>query len=103
MDKKDRFILALVLVIVAMLAFIVYNTKKQQEVQQQLLRTMEYNSANPGGDNKGKPKDPYKEIAVNNSLRKKARDIQECYNDFLKTNPKLTDGFVEIDWNIRRW
>ncbi|MBK9500796.1 MAG: hypothetical protein IPO06_15750 [Leptospiraceae bacterium] len=48
MDKKDRFILALVLVIVAMLAFIVYNTKKQQEVQQQLLRTMEYNSANPG-------------------------------------------------------
>ncbi|HRG75567.1 MAG TPA: AgmX/PglI C-terminal domain-containing protein [Leptospiraceae bacterium] len=29
---------------------------------------MEYNSANPGGDNKGKP--------------------------------KLTDGFVEIDWNI---
>jgi|GEM_PF-1498961 len=100
MDKKNSIIIFLIVALVATMGFFVYNTKKQQEVQQQLLRNLEYNAANTGGDNKGKPKDPYKEIAVNNALRKKAREIQECYNQFLKTNPPKTDGFVEIDWNI---
>ncbi|MBL0264779.1 MAG: AgmX/PglI C-terminal domain-containing protein [Leptospiraceae bacterium] len=100
MDKKNNIIIVLTALLVAMGGLFVYNMKKQQEIQQQLLRNMEYNAANVGGDNKGKPKDPYKEIAVNNALRKKARDIQECYNGFLKTNPPKTDGFVEIDWNI---
>jgi hypothetical protein len=62
---------------------------------------MEYNSSKGGGENKGKQKDPYKDVAVNNTLRKKAGEIQGCYNEFLKTNPKKTDGFVEIDWSIK--
>ncbi len=100
MDKKNSVIILLIVALVITMGFFFYNTKKQQEVQQQLLRNLEYSIANTGGDNKGKPKDPYKEVAVNNALRKKARDIQECYNAFLKTNPAKTEGFVEIDWNI---
>jgi hypothetical protein len=100
MDKKNSIIILLIVALAATMGFFFYNTKKQQEVQQQLLRNLEYKAANASGDNKGKPKDPYKEVAVNNALRKKARNIQECYNEFLKTNPPKTNGFVEIDWNI---
>lgn len=100
MDKKNTIIVLLIVALVVTMSFLFYNTKKQQEVQQQLLRNLEYSAANSGGDNKGKPKDPYKEVAVNNALRKKAGDIQKCYNEFLKTNPLKSDGFVEIDWNI---
>jgi Tfp pilus assembly protein PilO len=100
MDKKNSIIILLIVSLVATMGSFFYNTKKQQEVQQQLLRNLEYKAASAGGDNKGKPKDPYKEVAVNNALRKKAGEIQKCYNEFLKTNPPKTDGFVEIDWNI---
>ncbi len=98
MDKKNGIIILLIVALVAAMGFFFYQTKKQQEIQQQLLSSLKYNAAN--GDGKGKLKDPYKEIAVNNALRKKAKDIQECYKVFIKSNPEKTNGFVEIDWNI---
>ena len=52
------------------------------------------------GNQQGKRKDIYKDIAVNNSLRKNARKVQACYNAFIQKKPTKTDGFVEFDWII---
>ena len=101
MDRKNTIILGMALLLVVLSGYLVYNARQQQDLQKQLLRTMEYNAANVGGDGKSRSKDPYKEIAVRNTLRKKERSIQQCYNQYLKTTPKKTDGFVEIDWIIQ--
>lgn len=73
MDKKNIAIILLTASLVVVIGFFVYKTKKQQAKQEQLLRNLEYNAANVKGDNKGKPKDPCKDVAVNNSLRKKGK------------------------------
>ncbi|HMZ58007.1 MAG TPA: hypothetical protein PL048_04490, partial [Leptospiraceae bacterium] len=56
------------------------------------------NAAHP--DPKEKHLDQYREKAVAKSLKKKNSEIQKCYNNFLKTNPKKTDGSVDLDWQI---
>jgi hypothetical protein len=99
MDIKNKIIIGLIVGIGFILGLFFFNLKKQQDLEH-LFRNMQYGSSNSKEDSSGKRKDPYKELAVGNSLRKKGREIQECYNVFLETNPEKTDGFVEIDWSI---
>ncbi|MCP5500644.1 MAG: AgmX/PglI C-terminal domain-containing protein [Leptospiraceae bacterium] len=98
MDKKNLIIGVLTFSLLAITVLFFYNSQKQKEMYLKTMKSLQY-SLNRG-EGKGKDKDPYKEIAVNNSLRKKVRVVQDCYNRFIATNPKQTDGFVEIDWII---
>lgn len=101
MNNKNLIIILLGVVLISTIGFFLYSSHKQQQLYQQTLQRMEYNMNRSGsGDGKGQKSDPYKEVAVNNALRKKVREIQECYNSFVKANPQKTDGFVEIDWII---
>lgn len=52
-------------------------------------------------DNSKKPLDPYLENQVKNRIIKGYNDLQECYKEFLTTNPKITDGEIKIDWQIK--
>ncbi len=48
----------------------------------------------------GRQSDPYMKKAVNNTILKRAVDIQKAYNVYLEGNPKTTDGKVKVDWQI---
>lgn len=98
MEKKNIIILILGTSLFFSFAFFYYNMEKQKEMYLKTMKNLQYNMSK--GNGKSKNKDPYKEVAVNNSLRKKARHIQKCYNTFVATKPRKTDGFVEIDWII---
>lgn len=44
--------------------------------------------------------DPYKDEAVKNTIRKQATAIQKLWLDHLALQPALTEGTVEVDWQI---
>ena len=44
--------------------------------------------------------DPYKDEAVKNTIRKQASAIQKLWLDHLALQPALTEGTVEVDWQI---
>ncbi|WCL50544.1 AgmX/PglI C-terminal domain-containing protein [Leptospira sp. GIMC2001] len=101
MKNQNKSIYILLVSIISLLIVLFFILKKQQDLQVQLIRSLDYKSSYLLGDQNNRSRDPYKEIAVNNALRKKANSIQECYNEYLKQKPDLTEGFVEIDWNIQ--
>ena len=57
-------------------------------------------SRSRAGAPNGRAKDPYKDVAVPNTLQKRAPEIRQCYLSYLKSNPKKTDGRIELDWQI---
>lgn len=42
----------------------------------------------------------YKSQAIKNTLRKHVIELQKPWLDYLATNPKITQGCVEVDWQI---
>ncbi|WP_244594344.1 AgmX/PglI C-terminal domain-containing protein [Leptospira ryugenii] len=43
----------------------------------------------------------YNKREVNNTIKKHSRKIQHCYNEFLDTKPKITEGKIHVDWQIQ--
>ena len=79
------------------MGFLFYKSEQDKKIMMQTLKYLQ----NENSNKEGKPhRDPYKEIAVSNTLTKKVSDVQNCYNTFLVSNQKKTDGFVEVDWQI---
>ncbi len=48
----------------------------------------------------GKFQSAYEANEVNNTITKHRSEIQECYNTYLATNPKVTSGKISLDWYI---
>lgn len=48
----------------------------------------------------GQEADPYEKEQVKNTIVKNSKLIQECYLDWLKSNPKAESVTVKIDWTI---
>jgi|JI10StandDraft_1071094.scaffolds.fasta_scaffold11911_5 hypothetical protein len=42
----------------------------------------------------------YHKREVNNTIRKHMSSIQNCYNQFLEKNPKVSEGKIQFDWQI---
>jgi len=78
------------------IAFLVYRDIQRDK---EMAMLMSRQSMVPGKDGR-KPTDPYIQNEVKNTIIKGYRDLQICYNDFLKTNPKTTDGDLKMDWQI---
>ncbi|CAM8671787.1 hypothetical protein MCEMSEM18_02275 [Comamonadaceae bacterium] len=57
-------------------------------------------AANGGGAGGKAAADPYKDEAVKNTIRKQAPDIQKLWLAYLAQQPALTEGTVEVDWQI---
>ncbi|MEM7183718.1 MAG: AgmX/PglI C-terminal domain-containing protein [Spirochaetota bacterium] len=98
MDNKSILVFVLSLTLILSVGFFFYNSHQQQQMYLRTMQGIQYNLSKSQG--KRKYKDPYKSIAVNNTLRKKARTVQECYNRFVAEGHNKSDGFVEIDWII---
>lgn len=98
MDKKNLAIIGMLSLLLIVIGAFSFYLKKQQDMFQETLRIMEAKAGNSNGK-KGN-QDPYKDGPVANTLKKIAPTIQGCYNKYLESNPKKTDGSVELDWTI---
>ncbi len=98
MDRKNVLIIIGFAILILSVGFLLYNQHLQKEQNLRIIRGLELSNKK---DQKGAARDPYKETAVNNSLRKAAKKIQGCYKGYLAKNPPITDGYMEIDWTIR--
>lgn len=61
--------------------------------------TLAPKAKNPTGKD-GQEVDPYEKEQVKNTIVKNSKTIQECYLDWLKSNPKKEFISVKIDWTI---
>ncbi len=43
----------------------------------------------------------YQKREVNNTIKKHRQKIQDCYNQFLVSKPKISDGKIHLDWQIQ--
>lgn len=82
----------------ALLASWAWFITTQQRVESQLA-VLAAKAGNGAGAN-GKAADPYKDEAVKNTIRKQAPDIQKLWLAYLAQQPALTEGTVEVDWQI---
>ena len=71
----------------------------QQRVDSQLA-VLAAKASNGGGSNGKAAADHYKDEAVKNTIRKQAPDIQKLWLAYLDQQPVLTEGTVEVDWQI---
>lgn len=44
--------------------------------------------------------DPYVGNQVKNTIRKRADQIQACYNEFIERKPEIFEGQITLDWRI---
>ena len=91
--KIQWIIISLLIIATGTLYYNFFSLKTEMAALTEKVKT-----AHP--DPKEKHLGDYREKAVAKSLKKKNSEIQKCYNNFLKTNPKKTDGSVDLDWQI---
>ncbi len=95
--NQNKMMLVLFGTLITIIIGLFYYIQRQNDLLQTTLKQLQYNQLKAKDGNN---RDPYKEIAVNNSLKKIAPKIQTCFNAFIETKPPKTDGFIEIDWII---
>jgi TonB family protein len=71
----------------------------QRRVDSQLA-ALEARASQVAGSGGKAAADPYKDEAVKNTIRKQAADLQKLWLAYLATNPAVTEGTVEVDWQI---
>ena len=97
MEKlKNILIVALLITIVVLLSIILLRDDEPQIVYR------------PTPESEDRPLDrrtsssDYSKNQVRNTITKKWRGMQQCYNQFLASNPKpeVTDGRITVDWQV---
>lgn len=94
-----------VFVAVAVLGVVGFQIYQNQLLRADLLRMQAQVgqvSQGDGSEKSGKKaQDPYLLREVKNTIVKNAKTLQECWFEFLKTNPELKRGSVYLDWSIK--
>lgn len=103
LDKsKDAIIIVLLITVIGLLAYTVFNQNKAQQISERdsaRLKSQLADGKKGGGD---KDVDPYEKNEVKNTILKNAADkIQICYKDWIKNNPKFESGKIALDWQIK--
>ena len=98
MNKQTNILLGAV--VVALIAVSVYFQSSVKSLDTKLNMLLSQSAPSGGKGDGGKQRDLYKEQAVNNTILKRAVDIQAAYNVYLKGNPEITDGEVKVDFQI---
>ncbi|MDX1959677.1 MAG: AgmX/PglI C-terminal domain-containing protein [Leptospiraceae bacterium] len=97
LDKKVFTILLLCFgILVSLLVY--QNFQKEKELE--ILRLQVREGYSQKQNQNGKPKDFYKDEAIPNTIKKRFAEFQNCYLEFLKENPKQSDGFILTDFQI---
>ena len=95
-DTKNVAIIALT---AAVLGLVFYSVLSERRVND---ATKAESSESKPEKKSGRPdEDPYIRGPVKNTIIKKYMDLQVCYKTFLEKKPKVTDGRVSIDWQIK--
>ncbi|MDH5655094.1 MAG: AgmX/PglI C-terminal domain-containing protein [Spirochaetia bacterium] len=82
-------------VLILLILFLIYRDYRRDQEIALLL------SQRPAAGKDGRtPVDPYIKNEVKNRIIKGYGELQICYKEFLKTNPKITDGDIKMDWQI---
>ncbi|MDX2470764.1 MAG: AgmX/PglI C-terminal domain-containing protein [SAR324 cluster bacterium] len=96
----NKILMAIGFVFLVALAYLyleIENLKGQRESLTKVQRPQASNATFAGN-----PKDdPYLNHQVKNTIVKKAKELQICYKDFLKTSPKNTSGTIKLDWQVQ--
>ncbi|HMV45141.1 MAG TPA: AgmX/PglI C-terminal domain-containing protein [Leptospiraceae bacterium] len=88
MDRNKIFIVASVL-IVFVFGYFLFERSKKETIAPLQIET----------DKKGLSH--YHKREVNNTIKKHMGSIQSCYNQMLEKNPKVTEGKIQFDWQIK--
>lgn len=83
---------------IAILAFLLYRDFRREELMDRMLQQQMMNSGRGTGKGEG---DHYLQNEVKNTILKGYRELQSCYKDYLKSSPKITDGEIKIDWQVK--
>ncbi len=95
-NLKTILIIALLLAVLALLAVIVFRAPQTKVVYQ----------TTPTSQNSERSKksdvSPYVANEVRNTIAKKWKEMNECYNKFLESTPtpKITEGVISVDWQV---
>ena len=97
MNPKENWkLFAIAGVAVVFISFLVYRDFQREEQMRMLLS----NQGMMGGKDGRPGRDPYIQNEVKNRIIKGYADLQICYKDHLKADPKVTDGDLKMDWQI---
>ena len=97
MEKlKTIIIVALLITIVVLLSIILF-----QEQEPKIVYRPAPETESPPADRRSASSD-YSKNQVRNTITKKWREMQQCYNQFLASDPKpeKTDGRIKVDWQV---
>lgn len=97
MRTKDLIILALLGINTLLLGWLIHRTG---QLEMLTLESAARGGPRPG-DSAQRRGDPYRQGAVANTIRKKAGEIQRCYNEFIARTDGPTDGDIQMDWRIQ--
>lgn len=61
---------------------------------------MQYPQANSGKQVKNAGIYPYHDHQVKNTILKNRNGLAECYNTYIKSKPKITDGTLKVDFQL---
>jgi|APSaa5957512622_1039677.scaffolds.fasta_scaffold96215_1 TonB family protein len=93
---KTILIIALLVTVIILLVIILFREPQTKVVYQN-------NPVSSGDRNaRGSEVSPYVKNEVRNTIAKKWKEMNDCYNEFLKSTPppKVTDGMVSLDWQV---
>ncbi|MCP5500605.1 MAG: AgmX/PglI C-terminal domain-containing protein [Leptospiraceae bacterium] len=81
---------------VLIIAYLLHRDSMREKQMALLLSQSQQQKTKDGG----KTIDPYLQNQVKNRIIKGYDELQDCYKEYLKQNPKITDGEVKMDWQI---
>ena len=93
--NKISFV-AIIISIVALVVsiFSIYEMKQSQKNFQYMAMQSQSSTRDK------KDADPYLSKQVKNSIIKRFRDLQDCYNTYLEAKTPIKSGVVKLDWQI---
>lgn len=95
--KQHTVSLTIAVLAIAIIAYLLYRDANREKQMAILLNQSQQKITKDGRQ----PVDPYMQSQVKNRIIKGYKELQGCYKTFLKTNPKITDGEIKIDWQIK--
>lgn len=104
-DKRNSVIAALLIAVVALAAHQYFGPQALKSMPMPMPTTdpaalAALHIPAPGKDGKGGGMTPYESNQVRNTIAKNNHKIKDCYDKFVETAPKVTDGKVVVDWQI---
>ena len=96
--KQYSLIITIVITALFIIGYLLYRDVQREQQIGHLISQSQQQGSNTSGQKK---QDPYLQNQVKNRIVKGYAELKSCYQAFLKTEPKITDGEIKIDWQVK--